>query len=392
MQVRALFCFVNGPSHFEPLVPVASAVQGAGHIVAVACSPWRVPVVEAAGFEAFAIGASSPEPPARRLPLREVDMAREEQTVREVFADRAARRRATGVRALAADWRPDVIVADELDFGAVVAAEAFGVPHAVVLVLAAGSLVRADVVADTLDQVRREHGLPADPDLAEPSRYLVLNPFPPSLRDPEIGLPLTAHSFRSVDLAPSSGAVPSWTRSRHRDPNVYFTLGTQFNVESGDLFSRVIAGLAQLPANVLVTVGHQIDPAELGRQPAHVRVERYIPQSEILPYCDAVVFHGGSGTLIGASTYGLPMVLLAMGADQPANAARCRTLGVGLSLDPVRVSPAEIRDSVLAVLQDPVYRRAAQRLQAQIAAQPDVATTVDLLEQLASGRRPLHAD
>ena len=194
-----------------------------------------------------------------------------------------------------------------------------------------------------------------------------------------------------MDLAPARGAVPSWTRSRNGDPNVYFTLGTQFNVESGDLFSRVVAGLTQLPANVLVTVGHQINPTELGPQPAHVRVERYIRQSEILPHCDAVVFHGGSGTLIGASTYGLPMVLLAMGADQPANAARCQTLGVGLSLDPMRVSPAEIRDSVLAVLQDPVYRRAAQRLQAEIAAQPDVATTVHLLEQLASERRPLQA-
>lgn len=363
----------------------------AGHTVAVACSPWRVAVVEAAGFEAFAIGASSPEPRAVRLPLQEVDMAREEQTIREVFADRAARRRAAGIRALAADWRPDVVVADEVDFGAVVAAEALAVPYAIVLVLAAGSLVRADVVADTLDQVRREHGLAADPDLSAPSRYLVLNPFPASLRDPDIALSDTAHPFRTVDLAPTGGAPPPWTRSRPGDPNIYMTLGTQFNVESGDLFSRIVAGRAQLPANVLVTVGRQIDPAELGPQPPHVHVERYIPQTEILPFCDAVVFHGGSGTLLGALTHGLPMVFLAMGADQPANAARCHALGVGLSLDPVRVTPAEVRDSALAVLQGLDYRRAARELQAEIAAQPDVATTVRLLERLAVERRPQHA-
>jgi UDP:flavonoid glycosyltransferase YjiC (YdhE family) len=328
------------------------------------------------------------------LPLLEVDVAREEQDMRDRFADRAARQRAAGVLALAADWRPDVVVADEADFGAVLAAEVLGIPHATVLVLAGGSLVRAEVVADTLDQVRREHGLPPDPELAAPSRYLVLTPFPPSLRDTDVPLPATAHQFRAIDVPTHglTGPAPRWTERRAGRPAVYFTLGTQFNVESGDLFTRVLSGLAQLPADILVTVGHQIDPAELGPQPGHVHVERYIPQSEILPFCDVVVFHGGSGTLTGALAHGLPMVLLAMGADQPANAARCQALGVGVSLDPVRATPGDVADSVTAVLADPSYRRAAHRLQAEIAAQPEPAAAVVLLERLAVERRPLPAD
>lgn len=123
---------------------------------------------------------------------------------------------------------------------------------------------------------------------------------------------------------------------------VYFTLGTVFHLESGDLFARVLAGLRELPVNLVVTVGRELDPNEFGPQPANVHLERYIPQSLLLPHCDLVVSHGGSGTLIGALSHGLPSVMLPMGADQPLNAARCEALGLGRSLDAVRATPEAV--------------------------------------------------
>ena len=276
---------------------IARAAQAAGHSVGVACEPSLVPIVEAGGFAAFGIGPLPPARPPRRMPLKEVDMAREERDLRKRFADTAARVRAEGVLRLARAWRSDVIVADEVDFGSVLAAEMLDVPYATVLVIAAGNLVRSSVVADTLDRVRSEYGLPSDPDLAAPSRYLVLSPFPLKLRDPAFPLPATAHMFRSVEVSRADSAAP-WPLHLAGAPSVYFTLGTEFNLESGDLFSRVLAGLRQLPVNVLVTVGRQIDPSELGEQPANVHVERYLPQAEILPHCQLVVSHGGSGTLM----------------------------------------------------------------------------------------------
>src|SRR5205823_2594812 len=168
-----------------------------------------------------------------------------------------------------------------------------------------------------------------DPDLAMLGRYLVLSPFPPSYRDPAFPLPATAHAFRpsAPDPAPAD-AVPPWMTGLHDAPTVYFTLGTVFSMESGDLFQRVIAGLRALPINLVVTVGRDIDPAELGPQPANVHIERYIPQAWLLPHCRLVVSHGGSGSVMGALAHGLPLVLLPMGADQPLNGARCAALGV----------------------------------------------------------------
>ena len=86
---------------------------------------------------------------------------------------------------------------------------------------------------------------------------------------------------------------------------------------------------------------------------------------------------------------GLPMVILAMGADQPANAKRCQVLGLGISLDPVRVTPNEVRDGAASVLADPAFRRAAQQVQQDVAAQPAPMTAVGLLERLAADRAPL---
>ncbi len=293
-----------------------------------------------------------------------------------------------GVGALASDWAPDVMVADEFDFGSVIAAEVLSVPHATVLVNAAGSLIRPEVVGPTLDRLRQEHGLAPDPDLGAASRYLVLTPFPPGFRDPAFPLPPTAHGFRMI-VSPDEPARAPWARHLEGEATVYVTLGTEFNLESGDLFERVIAGLRELTANVLVTVGRQIDPVELGPQPPHLHVERYLPQADVLPHCDLVLFHGGSGTLTGVLAHGLPMVLLAMGADQPGNAARCQSLGVGISLDPVAVTPGDVSESVTAVLADPAYRQAAGRLREAMAALPDPGTAVALLQRLAAERLPL---
>ena len=47
----------------------------------------------------------------------------------------------------------------------------------------------------------------------------------------------------------------------------------------------------------MATVGRHVDPADFGPQPAHVRVERFVPQADVLREADLVVSHGGSGSL-----------------------------------------------------------------------------------------------
>lgn len=250
--------------------------------------------------------------------------------LRDVFAGDLARDRAAGVIDVAGPWRPDLILCDEVDFGAMVAAEALGVPHVVVLVIAAGGFIRPEVVAEPIDVLRAQHGLPPDPDLAEHGRHLVLSSFPPSFRTPDFPLPATTRLMRPVSLPPGpDDLAPDWLGELGGRPVVYFTLGTIFPLESGDLFARVLAGLRTLPVDVVVTVGRETDPSWLGPQPSHVHVERYVAQSLVLPRCSVVLSHGGSGSVIGALAHAVPVVVAPMGADQPLNASRCEALGRG---------------------------------------------------------------
>lgn len=386
-NVRILFTFAGGSGHLEPLVPIARAAQAAGHTVAFAGRPWMRPKVEALGFVGFDAGSDVGLTP-KRLPLAPVNTAQDMRDVGRGFGRRLARERAADLLPLCAEWRPDLLVCEEIDFGAMVVAERLGLPYATVLVIAAGSFVRPEYVAAPLDEVRAEHGLPPDPGLAMLARYLVLAPFPPSYRDPAFPLPATARSFRLHSPGAGHAAPPAIAR-RSTAPTVYATLGTIYNMESGDLFQRVLAGLRDLPINLVMTVGRDIDPAEFGSQPAHVQIERYIPQDTLLPFCDAVLVHGGSGSVAGALAHGLPMVVLPLGADQPLNAARCAELGVARVLAALTATPEQVRLAMAAVLAEPGYRRAAERLRDEIAGLPGPEYAVQLLERLAGERRPL---
>jgi UDP:flavonoid glycosyltransferase YjiC (YdhE family) len=380
--VRILFTFAGGTGHFLPLVPVARAAERVGHVVAFAGQERMVATVEAAGFTAFPSGGSSLLAVDERQPLLAIDPEREAHAIRAAFAGRIALERAEAIVAIGADWSPGIIVRDEIDFGAAVAAERLGVMDATVLCIASGTFVPTSLVVEPLTALREAHGLPPDPDLEMLHRNLVLSPFPPSFRDPAVTPAPNMHAFRPVDPEPPADVTDTAWLAALPGPVIYLTLGTIFNLESGDLFERVLAGLHELPGSIVVTVGRDLEPGVLGPQPTNVHVHRFIPQSRVLPHCDLVVSHAGSGSVIGALTHGLPMVLLPMGADQPLNAARAEALEVAQVLDALEARPVDIRRAATTVLSDSSYRRHAGLIRTEIQALPGPEHAVELIEQL----------
>jgi len=174
-------------------------------------------------------------------------------------------------------------------------------------------------------------------------------------------------------------------------PTVYVTLGTVFSraPAANSVFTAVLAALRDEPVNLIVTVGRDNDPAQFGPQPPNVHIERFIPQSALLPHCDLVVHHGGFSTVTGALNAGLPMVVIPISADQPYNAACCTALGVGVVIEPDSVSPEAIRAAVREVMDTPSYRQKAEHVRDEMAALPGPEHGVTLLERLAVEKQPL---
>jgi UDP:flavonoid glycosyltransferase YjiC (YdhE family) len=373
--MTVLATFVGGWGHAEPLLPVARLAQSRGHHVAFAGQAAVVPRLGAMGFETFVAGPDTLG--TKRLPPVPVDREGERAVMRDHFVSRYGAERLATLTALFERERPAAVVCDEVDVGAVAAAERLGIPCVVVSVLAAGRMRAPAVVGAAWDQLRADHSLPPDPAGERLAGSLLLAAAPRSFRDPTVRRPSRLRDVRPP-IVDEVTRVPVGAR-----PFVYATLGTVFNLESGDLLGRVVEALGYAPVDALVTVGPHIEPAEFADAPPNVRIEQFVPQHEVLGRCAAVVSHGGSGTLIAALSLGVPVVVLPMGADQPDNADRCEALGVGLVLDALGAGAASIADAVSRVTTEDRFRRAAAVLAAEAAQQPRLDEVAELTSLLA---------
>jgi hypothetical protein len=293
--------------------------------------------------------------------------------MRDHFVSRFGARRVRPIADLLDRLEPDLLVCDEVDFGAIAVAERAGVPTVTVNVVAAGRLVAPDVILPAWNGLRRELGLAEDGDGDALGGSLMLAPFPASFRDPELRRPPWWRPVRPP--------VPHIAIDPESSVRVYATLGTVFNVESGDLLARLIEGLGLVDLDSLITVGPNIGVGEFNPAP-NVRVEQFVAQRDLLRHCDAVVSHGGSGTLMATLSVGVPVVVIPMGADQPDNADRCEQLGCGVVLDPIDATPDDIADAIRQVTFDPRFRRSARALASEIAAQPNLDSLPELVQLL----------
>jgi UDP:flavonoid glycosyltransferase YjiC (YdhE family) len=108
-----------------------------------------------------------------------------------------------------------------------------------------------------------------------------------------------------------------------------------------------------------------------------VRVERWVPQTAVMARASAMVGHGGSGSTLMALAAGLPLALVPLFVDGPANARRIAELGAGITLER---GPEELAGAVAELLMDPGYRAAAGAVAAEIRALPPVEDAVAVLE------------
>src|SRR6218665_963170 len=397
--MRVLFTSCPGYGHFHPLVPLARALQDAGHEVSFALAESYRQVVEHNGFRHFTAGIDlstmmEPGEVKTRMEslLRQVRGSADGHLrhVVDMFVDLQAARMVPDLLRIAGQWRPDVFVRDLMEFGACVAAEHLGIACASVQV---GAMrpedFRVEPMTERLNVLRASVGLAPDPRQEMPYRSLHLCFTPPSYLG-SAPLTPTPHYLRpSLFDQPGDERLPEWAERLGQGgrPVVYASRGTIFNKRRGPL-RAILEALRDEPVELVMTVGRDQDPAQFGPQPAHVHVERYIPQTLLLPRCDLALLHAGYNSTTSALSHGLPLVLMPILADQPLNAQRCEELGVARVLDMLALTPESIRDAVREVLSVPSYREAARCYQRESRELPGIERAVWLLEQLAAGKTP----
>jgi len=385
--VRALFTLLPARGSLQPLLPVAEAMQARGHQVALCSAPRLRGEVEARGLAFLPAGLDwhVSDPDYIGVLCRAAGglafppLAGEERfawVIANLFIGAAARRMLPDLIDVARGWSADLIVRESLEFAGCVAAEALGLPHASVAAAADSALDRRRDLAGPLAPLRRQAGLPADPD-----GHLHLCFTPPSFDGPAARFPATARFFAHRSTPTPHEDLPPWLDQLAHRPTVLVSMGTVFHRTPG-LHETILAALRDEPVNLLIALGFDQDPARLGPLPPHVRVQPTLPQVALLPRCALLVSHGGFNSVKEALADGVPLVIVPIAGDQPYCARRCQALGVSRVIGPAERDAAAIRAAVRTVLGDPSYRDQARHMRDEFCALPSAAAAVTALEQL----------
>jgi UDP:flavonoid glycosyltransferase YjiC (YdhE family) len=179
------------------------------------------------------------------------------------------------------------------------------------------------------------------------------------------------------DEAPPPG-LPAWSTEDER-PLVLVSLST---LEQGQamLMERILEALAALPVRALVTLGSALAASRF-TPPPNVVLETFVPHGSVLPRAAAIVTQCGLGTVMKALAHGVPMVCIPLVGDQADNAARIEALGAGVRL-PADAEPGRIRAAIERVLTDRALRLGAQRVASAIAGEDPVQAAVDDIESV----------
>jgi MGT family glycosyltransferase len=185
---------------------------------------------------------------------------------------------------------------------------------------------------------------------------------------------------------PQNEPSPAWLKQRSTTvPLVHVTEGT-IHWDEPILLRAAHRAFANRPVELVMTTGSHRDPVELDLGPSapNVRVERYVPHSDLLPKTAVVVTSGGAGTLMKCLKSGVPMVVVPDGWDQLEQAQRVVEAGAGLRLGRDDCTPERLRAAVERVLSEPSFRENARRLAAGFAGYGGPAQAAELLEGLAA--------
>ncbi|WP_018657702.1 nucleotide disphospho-sugar-binding domain-containing protein [Actinomadura flavalba] len=439
--MRVLIASVPHPAHLYIAVPYAQAFQLAGHEVVFGTMPGGDADAVAAGLPAVSFGEPTPLSLANWKRLGLLPDQEKRQRYTEVlglnedeqdwwdtyyqyyafnarfFLQREPRADIDGLIEFARKWKPDLVLWDAwFPLGGIVA-RACGAPHARILigpdysgwahkVLAERGGPETDALGgepllEALRPVAERYGVPLDDDLVLGARSL--DPLPParSLTPGPDTLPVRWITY-------NGGAVkPEWLHTPPAKPRVAVTLGLSVRLwqRGGDpRLTKVLEALGELDVEVIATCDEE-QLKQVPRLPDNVRVVEYVPLSQLLPTCSAVVHHGSSGAFLSSIAAGVPQLVFhtdeklrqifsgegdaisVTNADRDTDSwlsGYIAERGAGAALNHQTDSVTEIRATIAKVLGDPSHRAAALELQREWRSRPGPADIAVELEKLTA--------
>lgn len=211
-----------------------------------------------------------------------------------------------------------------------------------------------------------------------PRRCLVLIPRVMQRNADRVG---DRYRFVGPCIDPRREDPGDWTVPPGDGPLALLAFGTAYT-QRPDVYRNVIAALDGLGWRLVLATGR----ADVGPVPSWVQARASVPQPAVLQRADCFITHAGMGSCTEGLWFGVPMVAIPQAVDQPANAARLETIGVGRHLSDQLPSVDDIRDAVLGVASSQHIRHRLDTIRAEIHAHGGPEHAADAVEDIAAGR------
>lgn len=405
--MRFLFTTFEGGGHVPPALLVARRLQARGHQVLVLSDEANRGQADAAGlsFMAWRRAPNRQQLAAANDPLDEWKSRWPPAIVKRLCSGvitGPSLAYAQDTLEVAEAFRPEVIVSNELLFGAMAAAEASGRRLALLTANVWCFPTRTDVppfgpgfapsaapwAKRRDDAVRRLSARWYDvglDDLNATRARLGLAPLPDTLAQLATARLVLLGVAKSFDYGSTPPApmvhvgpladAPAWAQSGDSDdpgegtsPEILLSFSTTPQGQAA-LALRCAKAASSLSVPSLLTLGPALRGLSLPTS-RNLTVVDHASHDEIVPRCRLVVTHAGHGTVIRPLIHGVPVLCVPTGRDQPENAARVVAAGAGMRCD-ARASVGRLRAAMMELLENPSYRMAARRLAAQLAPESD---------------------
>ena len=171
------------------------------------------------------------------------------------------------------------------------------------------------------------------------------------------------------------------------EPLIYASMGTILNGRI-DVFRTIVAALAKHKnLQLVLSVGNQIDPKQIGSVPNNAIIVQQAPQLELLKKASVCITHAGLNTVLESLAQGVPQLAIPVAYDQPGIAARIanKRTGAVTSLD--KLTADHLSTLLNRVLSDATYRDNARKLQKAIAEANGLSIAADIVEQALGVRK-----
>ncbi|MGW5198420.1 macrolide-inactivating glycosyltransferase [Streptomyces spiralis] len=216
-----------------------------------------------------------------------------------------------------------------------------------------------------------------DPFAGRPARSLVL--IPRALQPHADRVDETVYTF--VGACQGDRATQGdWRRPAGAEKVALVSLGSTFTKQPA-FYRECAKAFGELPGwHLVLQVGRQVDPAELGAVPANVEVRSWVPQLAILRKADLFVTHAGAGGSQEGLATATPMIAVPQAVDQFGNADILQSLGVARHLPMAEATAETLRATALGLVDDPEVARRLKDIQARMAEEGGTLRAADLIE------------